>query len=404
MFYIVSGTGVALVNICCSTAIVRVFKGKQRSMCLSIAYSAPALSSVVYPNLITWFLNMYGLPGTWLLIGGLFLHSWPLPILIYFYRPLMDYHHEDDKAVSSTKEVYMNDALYEDIGDKTFQRTTGYHEAVVRTNSSSSNAVNSLDESGGYDNEAIYDELDDITYQITDADSTTHPTNNLTINMTSDFERSGYLLSTHDLKGKVADNVKDRASTPDHSLTTSNDKSIRFERRFFNQGQTGLCKNAAVGRILSIFKNKPYITLVLGASFIMGTCNAYVALVFDIAAGKEFSSSQTLLLFIPYSICCTLSRLVPGALEQFKGVNSYIFPLTIIALAIGAQALILYTSMFALFVVGVCLIGLASGGALSSVVVLSMNIVRPDQQAMASGMLFTLMGVLSTVFTPLFGK
>lgn len=347
-----SGTGVALVNICCSTAIVRVFTGKQRSLCLSIAYSAPALSSVVYPNLITVFLNEYGLNGTWLLIGGLFLHSWPLPVLIYFYRPLMEYHvHRPTELEKETSPIAKGTLVPGKEGFVNLALQTDSDDPSLKTIDTVSNDTQ-------------------ITRQIG------------TVSLTVDGKPNGAAFL------KTEDGIVVKANARE------NDTEEEIDNR----------QNGCFGKFKAVLVNKPYIFLIIGSSFIMGTCNAYVALVFDIADWKEFTRSQVLVLFIPYSACCTLSRIAPGALEQFKGVNTYVFPIVIITLAVGAQMVILYTTLYALFVVGVCLIGLASGGTLSSVIVLSMNIVKPEQQAMASGMLFTLMGVFSTVCTPIFGK
>lgn len=377
----IAGSGVALVNICCSTAIVRVFSGKQRSMCLSIAYSAPALASVVYTNLITVFLNNYGLHGTWLLIGGLYLHSLPLPIIIFFYRPLMEHHverHHDNENKSETDpKVAENDTggMVNLAMDETDDIST------IKTNTEKSDD-NKIDKGAKY--EVFISKIDE------------QKSNTL------------YLSPVH-LNNKLTGTETSNTTLPvslngGRTVVDFNTRSLAQEKTLKQWCFAMKNSNTVLGKLMGVFKNKTYITLIIGASFIMGTCNAYVALVFDIAAGKDFTRSQTLLLFIPYSICCTLSRIAPGALEQFKGVNTYIFPLTIIALAVGAQALILFTTVFGLFVVGVCLIGLASGGTLSSVIVLSMNIVKPSQQAIASGLLFTLMGIFSTACTPIFGK
>lgn len=339
------------------------------------------MSSVVYPNLITVFLNNYGLHGTWLLIGGLFLHSLPLPIIIYFYRDLMEHHVDkhDEKTIVT------------DVQSKTTDN-----------------------DNGGMDNPAM-DETDEVsTIQIKNEKELEKKTNKGemygTFDPTIDTLKTDklYLSSVYlkpELHWTEKSSRKYTLPRPLDGTAIDMHSGPRKQEKTLKQWCLAIRNsNTLLGKLSSVVRNKPYITLIVGASFIMGTCNAYVALVFDIAAGKDFTRSQTLLLFIPYAICCTLSRIAPGALEQFKGVNAYIFPLTIIALAVGAQALILFTTVFGLFVVGVCLIGLASGGTLSSVIVLSMNIVKPAQQAIASGLLFTLMGFFSTACTPVFGK
>lgn len=378
---IISGTGVALVNICCSTAIVRVFKGRQRSLCLSIAYSAPALASVIYTNLITWFLNLYGLNGTFLLIGGLYLHCWPLPVIIYFYRSLIEHHvHKPVDRIHKTQKT---------SNHKTDIQSDGIVNTAIEITDGDMSVIGPKANSGVAVIQSKYGTLNSI--DITQDDSKFPVIKGLAT------KRSATKLAVVDIDRELALQSKHRSITTESAITQSTPQS-------YHQSDTLNRPHDCMGKFRSIITNPSYMFLVLGASFIMGTCNAYMALVFDIAAWKTFTRSETLIVFIPYSLCCTISRIAPGAIEQLKRVHPYIFPLTVIVTAALGQFLILYTRLFELFALGVCLIGLVSGGTLSSVIVLSMNIVTPEQQAVGSGILFTLMGVLSISCTPLFGK
>ncbi|CAG5121267.1 unnamed protein product, partial [Candidula unifasciata] len=86
-FAVITGLGYALSYSPCVVMVGLHFK-KRRSLANGISVSGSGVGSFVVPNLIRWLLNLYGLPGCLLILGGLTLNVSVCALLI---RPLSSY-------------------------------------------------------------------------------------------------------------------------------------------------------------------------------------------------------------------------------------------------------------------------------------------------------------------------
>ncbi|XP_052761231.1 monocarboxylate transporter 6-like isoform X2 [Mya arenaria] len=84
---LVGGLGISLLYVVCITTISQAFTGRQRHVCLSILGTGTGLAGVFYPFLLPSLVEAFGLMGTFLVLGGVFLNVWTIPVLIYWNQP-----------------------------------------------------------------------------------------------------------------------------------------------------------------------------------------------------------------------------------------------------------------------------------------------------------------------------
>ncbi|XP_052820305.1 monocarboxylate transporter 1-like [Mya arenaria] len=101
---LVGGSGISLFNVVCITTISKAFTGRQRHVCLSILSTGTGLAGVFYPFLLPRLVEVFGLMGTFLVLGGLFLNVWIISILIYWNQPRKMTSEIPDKIIENDNE------------------------------------------------------------------------------------------------------------------------------------------------------------------------------------------------------------------------------------------------------------------------------------------------------------
>jgi len=149
--------------------------------------------------------------------------------------------------------------------------------------------------------------------------------------------------------------------------------------------------------------NIPLIGLIIGTGITVGSSNAFFALLLDIFRWKGYGVDQSLKVFIPISIFNILSRIVTGLIKQRQGINSFVFPMLTICIAMVGQTLMIYLDDFIVISIGAILIAILHGTVVSTAVVLVVKLSKGGS-TVATGILFTVIGITSSAFSPLFGK
>lgn len=156
-------------------------------------------------------------------------------------------------------------------------------------------------------------------------------------------------------------------------------------------------------RHLKHLVNKPYIFMLVAQLVALTGLNGYIGLILDISRWKGFNDTQGLASFVFYNISNVISRLMPGVLKQMKGINSFVFPIISCLCGCTGQLLIYFGTNYAMYAVGTFLIGAAMGGNISAVVVLVVQVIRPEQVPVGTGLLFTVTGISSATIGSIFG-
>ena len=68
------------------TLVGKIFKGNQRSLCMSIYGTVVPVAGIFYPYLLEYLTNKYDLNGALLVISGIFCHGYIFSIILWFRR------------------------------------------------------------------------------------------------------------------------------------------------------------------------------------------------------------------------------------------------------------------------------------------------------------------------------
>ena len=79
--FLLTGLGFSFLTISSNQAASLCFEGQARLIGLSVVSSAIGIGGMVYPYLLTWMVDTYGLKGTFLLMGGITLNGIPMAFL-----------------------------------------------------------------------------------------------------------------------------------------------------------------------------------------------------------------------------------------------------------------------------------------------------------------------------------
>ncbi|XP_052820353.1 uncharacterized protein LOC128246203 [Mya arenaria] len=97
-------SGISLLYVVCITTISRAFTGRQRHVCLDILSTGYGIAGVFYPFLLPRLVEVFGLMGTFLVLGGVFLNVWIISILIYWNQPRKRTSAIPDKTIDNDNE------------------------------------------------------------------------------------------------------------------------------------------------------------------------------------------------------------------------------------------------------------------------------------------------------------
>ncbi|XP_060564481.1 monocarboxylate transporter 2-like [Ruditapes philippinarum] len=82
---IIAGVGISLSHVCAVTSVNRIFADdeKQLVLCVAIHTASTTSAGIIYPYILNWLVNSYGLSGTFLILGGLYCNSFVLFVFIW---------------------------------------------------------------------------------------------------------------------------------------------------------------------------------------------------------------------------------------------------------------------------------------------------------------------------------
>ncbi|XP_053409075.1 monocarboxylate transporter 12-like isoform X2 [Mercenaria mercenaria] len=150
--------------------------------------------------------------------------------------------------------------------------------------------------------------------------------------------------------------------------------------------------------------NITYLLLLFAVAISVAGINGYSGIILDISRWKGLSKSQGLFTFVIFNIANTISRLVPGLLKQKNGFNSFMYPIISTISGCVGQLFLYKGQSYVLYVLGTSLTGVAIGGVVSAQLILVLKAVRPEFIPVATGLLFTVTGVISATTGPTFGS
>ncbi|XP_045206799.2 monocarboxylate transporter 13-like [Mercenaria mercenaria] len=148
----------------------------------------------------------------------------------------------------------------------------------------------------------------------------------------------------------------------------------------------------------------PYVLVLISSSLSLAILNGYVGVMFDIALWKGMTSSQGYITFVVYYSCTAVSCVVVGLLKQKKGVNSLVYPILSTFCGCCGQLLIIFTSKYAVYMLGTALTGMTYGGVIASSLSVIVQMVSQKQVPVATGLFSTLEGLASLGVGPLYGS
>jgi hypothetical protein len=153
-------------------------------------------------------------------------------------------------------------------------------------------------------------------------------------------------------------------------------------------------KEIATGRI---------ICLLLSTSIVLSSLNGFLSFAFDIAKWKGFQNAEVNLLFVIHNIASCILSLVQGIIRQHIEIDLYLYPIGFAILATAGGLLLLLGEKFAVFAVGIALLGSVEC-ILSSANIISVHLVCSQQIDVVVGTMQTSIGFLSIFIGPLFGN
>ena len=104
-FIYVTGLGFAFLTISANQAASLCFEGHARLIGLSVVSSAIGIGGMVYPYLLVWMEDSYGLRGTFLLLGGITLNGIPMSLLWKHLNQSIQLNREGDTSPGDLSEI-----------------------------------------------------------------------------------------------------------------------------------------------------------------------------------------------------------------------------------------------------------------------------------------------------------
>jgi len=350
---------------------------------LGLLIISQAVPGIAYPYLINWFLDSFGLTGTWLMISGITMHAFTIPVMTWLYRSALDMPttnsqvsmpSNQDSTEHQAKQLKLN--IVSVSGKLTPSQSN--HSPESPPTKSNKTLKGKMNDAFSLEPIPTYDALQQASV-VTEISNGRMDDLDITIPTPS---------GPHDTDVEKQSAPLDSRST-DVGHQTKHDKESR---------------HTSLTRLKSVLTNKPFVFLAVGTSTVLGGVTGFMSLIIDIADWKTFSDSQALLLLIPYSICNTLTRPVTSFLSQRDGINPYVMPSIFLVCAILVQLVNNYTAAFELFFAGMCILGITNGSVACLGVALASHLVTDDELPIAMGLVATVIGISGAASSPIFGK
>ncbi|XP_053393586.1 monocarboxylate transporter 7-like [Mercenaria mercenaria] len=324
----ISGIGIATIHVISIVVIQQMFPQRLQPICFAIHGTGVNIAGILYPLLIERLLDTYGVHGTFLILGGMFMNSFAASILLSYntrYRKVNSRQAEKIKCSKNTRDG-------------------------ANSKAESDNTVSSE------------------TEHICRAED-------------------------HMLPGdKTIGNENTLSDEKD--ITEREDAGPELEKRTYLSVLSLLTK-----------QYKMYIFLFLASAMCIPALNTFLGLTVDIFVWKGFSVSQALFSFVPFNVFSLFSKFIPVLAKKYlKRLSCFVLPMCFCIIGILSQLLVYVSADYITMLVGTSLVGLSLGGVFPAMLIAGAKIVSKRAWPVASGLLMTVIGVLSSGLGPVFGR
>ena len=120
LFSFTTGLGFSYLTISANQAASQCFEGTSRIIGLSVVSSASGVGAMLYPYLLSWMADVFGVSGTLLVLGGITMNGIPMALL---WKPLDKQSKTDMQKPNSDKTSSLNQLyarVFETIKHKPF--------------------------------------------------------------------------------------------------------------------------------------------------------------------------------------------------------------------------------------------------------------------------------------------
>ncbi|XP_060566877.1 uncharacterized protein LOC132725711 isoform X2 [Ruditapes philippinarum] len=415
---ITSAIGTSLSHVSCVTVVGRVFKGRHQIMSITILNTAVGFASLGYPYLLSWLSDIFGLQGTFLILGGITSNTFILCIVCFINRKALS-----DGPLDHSKGSE-NDFNAETTRTNPIRTITDEKEHLIDTPDGDEYDTSlNLKHIGVSETRFIAETYDNIKYnsknnddERTEVDIIDDREDELALednNGEKVFKEDPTICIKHiEFENNDQKEIPEKNIVADKKEGTVKNKStpVANETQAAKLETTKYTKVTKLKRhfetvhcLLKEIMTKPYVCLVLAFAFGNISLNGYLGVKLDIAMWKGLSESEGLSSFLAFNCSNIVSRFIPGLLKERKGINSFVYPVISAVSGFCGQLLIYFSGQISVYMIGVCLCGIAFGGIVSSSINATVRIVSLEQVPIAVGFLISVNGILIVGVGPLFG-
>lgn len=332
--------GISAIHIISIVVIERMFPSRQQPLCFAIHSTGVNVAGIIYPLLIEWLLEEYGVQGTFLVLGALFLNSIAAPLVLLLNLDTVGMTAANTKLNADTDEKAM---------------LNGYTDENIK--------------------------LDGDIIENTKLKGDKDEENKFNGAICEKINFNGDITEKTTLNGDIFDEENDVIEMDERANHNSNQASS-----------------------ISSLLTKPFLLLLVASAVCIPSLNTFLGLTVDIFLSKGFTVSQGLFSFVAFNVFGILAKFIPVIAKKFRRVSSFALPILFCICGLFSQVIIYFTSSYVVMLLGSSCTGLVLGGVFPTMLIAATKIVTPGGWPMASGLLITAIGILSAGLTPIFGR
>ncbi|XP_053393583.1 monocarboxylate transporter 2-like [Mercenaria mercenaria] len=322
---VISGIGIATTHEISVVVIQQMFPQRLHPICFAIHSTGVNFAGILYPFLIERLLDTYGVHGTFLTLGGLFMNSFASFIILSYNTK----HH----------------------------KIKGRQDEKIKCTENTRDGSNSENES------------DNIIPSETE-----------------------HLCSSED-------------HMPVGDKTVGNENALCDKQDIMELEDAVPELESHIQISLSSLLTKQYIFLLLASAMCIPAINTFQGFTVDIFVWKGFSVSQGLFSFVPFNVFSLLSNFIPVLAKKYiKRLSCFVLPMCFCIIGILSQLLVYVSADYITMLAGTSLVGLSFGGVVPAMFIAGAKIVSRREWPVASGLLMTVIGVVSSGLGPVFGS
>ncbi|XP_060551954.1 uncharacterized protein LOC132713396 isoform X2 [Ruditapes philippinarum] len=304
--------GISMIHVMSIVFIQHNFPTNLQPICFAIHGTGVNIAGMIYPLLIEKLLDKYTVRGTFLILGGVFMNSLVVPVLLLNNDNFRNGMEGKNKQLKD-----LNKKLTHDNGAST--------EMVVLIQEPKHNSVKS-------------------------------------------------------------DDTLDEAQTQSENTCNHSDLEIRKTLKY-----------------PSIIECQ-FLLLLLASASCIPALNSYLGLIVDIFIWKGFSVSQGQVSFVPFNVFSILSKFIPVLAKSYmKSLSCFVMPLCFCVIGLISQVLVYVSNNYIVLMIGTSCVGLSLGGVFPAMLIAGAKIVPRREWPVVSGLLMSVIGIMSSGLGPLFG-